>query len=269
MKRTVTRFTKSDRWFHNIVMITFTSLLGAGLGMFYLNLTGQRDAAYRALVTVHEIVAIMFIAGPVIALLLGSRKVWKENFGILARWGLKDIEWLVKKPLKVVFKSIRMPRDDKFNPGQKAWATVAVSGSAVLAVTGIILWTTNSPILALFIHAATAILMLAALLGHAFMALVNPDTRPGLGSIVNGEVDAQWALHHHPLWMERMARERVLAQARRNVEKKAVIAALKKIEGGRPVAGERPVTTREHREAIKAIVEKIYQTSPVENAVYY
>jgi len=46
--------------------------------------------------------------------------------------------------------------------------------------------------------------------GHIFMALINRDTREGVGSIIDGEVDAEWAKRHHPLWMERMAKDRVL-----------------------------------------------------------
>lgn len=239
MKKTVTRFTASERWFHNVVMVTFVFLLVTGLGMLYYNLTGQQNEPRRLLVLAHEVVAVVFLVGPVIAFLLGSKKIWKENFSIIARWGKKDIEWLVKKPFTVIFKSIKMPRDDKFNPGQKVWATIAVSGSATLAVTGVIMWATSSPIAALVIHTVVALLMLFALLGHAFMALVNPDTRPGLGSILDGRVDYDWASHHHPLWIERLEREKAeRAAARRRIKESStrVRIAAGRISSGRIAA---------------------------------
>ncbi|MBF0170444.1 MAG: cytochrome b/b6 domain-containing protein [Nitrospinae bacterium] len=209
MRATVTRFTPSERWFHNTVMVTFVFLLVTGLAMLYFNLVGERGEPRSFLVLAHEVVAILFLAGPVIALLLGARKVWKENYSILTRWSKSDLEWLTKKPLTTFLKNLSMPRDDKFNPGQKAWATVAVSGTALLAASGIYMWIYESPILALFIHTAVAIGMVVALSGHVFMALINPATREGIGSIIDGEVDAEWAMEHHPLWMERHATERM------------------------------------------------------------
>ena len=38
------------------------------------------------------------------------------------------------------------------------------------------------------------------LLGHVFMATVNPDTRPGLRGMITGFVDREWARHHYHLW---------------------------------------------------------------------
>ncbi len=209
MSSTVTRFTPSERWFHNIVMVTFVFLLVTGLAMLYFNLIGEQGEPREFLVVAHEFVAILFLVGPTLALIFGARKVWKENYAILSRWSKSDIEWLTKKPLSALLKNISMPKDDKFNPGQKAWATVAVSSTAILAASGIYMWIYESPILALAIHTAVAIGMVAALSGHVFMALVNPATREGIGSIIDGEVDAAWAMEHHPLWMERQAESRM------------------------------------------------------------
>ena len=38
------------------------------------------------------------------------------------------------------------------------------------------------------------------MLGHIYMATVNPDTRVGLKGIISGYVDRQWARHHYGLW---------------------------------------------------------------------
>lgn len=207
--QTVTRFTPSERWFHNIVMVTFVFLLVTGLAMLYFNLIGEQGEPRDFLVATHEAVAVLFLVGPTLALIFGVKKVWKENYRILSRWSRTDIEWLTKKPLSAFLKNISMPKDDKFNPGQKAWATIAMSGSFVLAATGVYMWIYESAILALAIHTVVAIGMLVALSGHVFMALINPETREGIGSIIDGEVDAEWAMEHHPLWMERQADERI------------------------------------------------------------
>ena len=210
MKKTVMRFTSSERWFHNTVMFTFMLLLITGLGMLYFNLMGEQGAPRKFLVFVHEMIALFFIGGPIIAFTLGDRFIWKENIRIIGVWDRHDIEWLIKKPLATISSRITLPEEDKFNPGQKTWAIFAITTVFLLTVTGIIMWTTGSPIAALIIHTILALLIMVAVSGHIFMAVINPDTRPGLGSILDGEVDAEWAKRHHPLWIERVERERAL-----------------------------------------------------------
>lgn len=213
MKAMVTRFTPSERWLHNVVMLTFIALLMTGMGMLAYNLQGDQGPSRQLLVTIHKYISLVFLIAPFLLVVLGNRRIWRENFRLLTTWGRKDIEWLMKKPLASIFSNIELPPDDKFNPGQKSWATLAVSGSLILAGTGVIMWVTGSPILALIVHTLVAIGLAFALSGHIFMAVGNKDTRPSITSIIDGDVDAHWAAHHHPLWMERETRRRVREQA--------------------------------------------------------
>jgi formate dehydrogenase gamma subunit len=194
-------------------MITFIALLMTGMGLLAYNLQGDQGASRRLIVSIHKYISLVFLIAPVVFVVMGSRRIWKENIHLLTTWGWKDIEWLMKKPLKVIFNHLELPPDDKFNPGQKIWATLAVTGSSLLAGTGVIMWVTGSPILALIVHTLVALGLAFALSGHIFMAIGNKDTRPSITSIIDGDVDAQWATHHHPLWMEREARRRVREKA--------------------------------------------------------
>lgn len=209
----VTRFTPSERWLHNVVMLTFIALLMTGMGMLAYNIKGDQGPSRQFLVSIHKYISLVFLIAPFLLVVLGNRRIWKENFRLLTTWGRKDIEWLMKKPLASIFSNIELPLDDKFNPGQKSWATLAVSGSLALAATGVIMWVTGSPILALIVHTLVAVGLAFALSGHIFMAVGNKDTRPSITSIIDGQVDAQWAAHHHPLWMERETRRRIREQA--------------------------------------------------------
>lgn len=213
MRNLITRFTPSERWLHNVVMLTFIALLMTGMGMLMYNLKGDQGPSRQFIVTIHKYISLVFLTAPVLLVVFGNRRVWKENFRLLTTWGKKDIEWLMKKPLTSVFNDMKLPPDDKFNPGQKTWATLAVGGSIVLAVTGVIMWLTGSPILALAGHTVVAIGLAFALSGHIFMAVGNKETRPSITSIIDGQVDAEWAIHHHPLWMERETRRRVREKA--------------------------------------------------------
>ncbi|MBF0633494.1 MAG: cytochrome b/b6 domain-containing protein [Nitrospinae bacterium] len=209
MKDSVTRFTPSERWLHNVVMFTVLALLVTGVGMIYFNVQGDQSGPRLLLVRAHQYVSVIFLVAPLLLVMMGNKGVWKENLRLLTTWGWKDFEWLMKKPVSALFGNIHLPPADKFNPGQKTWATLAVAGSKALAVTGLIMWSVPSPILAIMIHTAVGVGLGLALLGHVFMAVGNKDTRPSITSIIHGKVDAKWAAHHHPLWMERQSRRRV------------------------------------------------------------
>jgi cytochrome b subunit of formate dehydrogenase len=42
------------------------------------------------------------------------------------------------------------------------------------------------------------------LLGHLYLALVNPSTRHSLSGMTRGWVREDWALRHHRKWAEQM-----------------------------------------------------------------
>jgi cytochrome b subunit of formate dehydrogenase len=128
-------------------------------------------------------ISLVFLTVPATLIVFGDRKTWKGNFRILASWGKKDIEWLAKKPLTAFYENIELPRGGKFNPGQKGWAMVVISGAAILSVTGVVMWTTSSPIFALAVHTLFALILTAGLTGHIYMAFANWGTRPDMMSI--------------------------------------------------------------------------------------
>ncbi len=210
MKKMVIRFTPSERYFHNVVMFSFVFLLVTGMTMIFHNLLGMRNESRDFLSMSHKVMAVFFIIAPVIVFALGDRKVWRENIKLATTWGRYDIDWLMKKPFVNIVKGVDLPPEEKFNPGQKVWMMIAISGSFALIVSGIVIWLSESAILFIFLHTVTTFVMGMTLSGHIFMALINKDTREAVGSIIDGEVDADWAKRHHPLWMERMAKERVL-----------------------------------------------------------
>jgi cytochrome b subunit of formate dehydrogenase len=47
-----------------------------------------------------------------------------------------------------------------------------------------------------------ALLATPLILGHIFMATINPDTRAGLTGMLTGFVDRRWAKHHYRLWYD-------------------------------------------------------------------
>ena len=47
---------------------------------------------------------------------------------------------------------------------------------------------------------SVAVVATPLILGHIFMATVNPETRVGLSGMISGFVDRQWARHHYAHW---------------------------------------------------------------------
>jgi hypothetical protein len=45
-----------------------------------------------------------------------------------------------------------------------------------------------------------ALIATPLMLGHVYMALINPDTRVGLSGMLSGYVDRHWARHHYRSW---------------------------------------------------------------------
>ena len=59
-----------------------------------------------------------------------------------------------------------------------------------------------------FFHLAGFLAWIPVFLGHFFLAVVNPGTRPALRGMLLGTVDRAWAEHHHAAWVAGLAPER-------------------------------------------------------------
>ena len=70
----------------------------------------------------------------------------------------------------------------------------------ILIITGIMIWFYSAAWIPWLIHIGAAIALTPLILGHIYMATVNPDTRKGITGMVSGYVDRQWAKHHYGSW---------------------------------------------------------------------
>jgi formate dehydrogenase subunit gamma len=95
------------------------------------------------------------------------------------------------------------PPVGKFNAGQKLNARLGLAGLLGLYATGIYLLTVGNSAFG-HLHGPFAFLTTALVAGHIFMAVVNPSTRHALRGMTLGSVDREWAVHHHPRWVEEL-----------------------------------------------------------------
>jgi formate dehydrogenase subunit gamma len=195
------RFTRTERAAHWLVVAMFAAILLSGTQM------PHRWDADQPVVDVHVGGAAILVAG--IALLL-----WRADRRSLIATGVQlattepgDGDWLRGVPERLR-SGAPAPPVGRFNAGQKMNARLAALGFAVLYATGLALLLVGRGLPQGPLHTLTTVALVGLLSGHVFMAVFNPGTRHALRGMTLGQVDREWAEHHHPLWVEAVDRDR-------------------------------------------------------------
>ena len=93
----------------------------------------------------------------------------------------------------------------RFNAGQKINTALTAAFTVLFLVTGLLLWfgernTSWRFASTVVLHDGLMYVSLALLLGHLYLAVINPSTRHALRGITTGSVSEEWAATHHPKW---------------------------------------------------------------------
>jgi len=205
-RRRVPRFCRTTRWFHWTFALSFLCLASSGT-----LLLGRAEFRIKAtdvalLVEIHKITAIVFLTAPWLIGLSGDRRAWLRDLSETARFSRNDLLWLARQPLAMLGKA-EVPAQDKLNAGQKLNALAVASISGAMIVTGLHLWREPGSFLALVVHVSGFLAWIPAFCVHLFMALINPSTRPALRAMIRGDVDREWAAHHHARWLASIERD--------------------------------------------------------------
>jgi formate dehydrogenase subunit gamma len=194
------RFTRTERAAHWLVVAAFAAILLSGTQM------PHRWDADQPVVDIHVGCAALLVAG--MALLL-----WRADRASLVRTGVQlattepgDAAWLRGVPDRLR-SGAPAPPVGRFNAGQKMNARLSALALAVLYATGLALLLVGRGLPQGPLHTLTTVAFVALLSGHVFMAVLNPGTRHALRGMTLGEVDREWAEHHHPLWVASIVRE--------------------------------------------------------------
>lgn len=117
-------------------------------------------------------------------------------------WSADDVKWLLLVAPAAVTRRVTLPDQGKFNAAEKINLMVLTATYPVYLVTGVTIWFFGPPFVSWLVHFSLAITATPLLLGHVFMATVNPDTRVGLQGMLTGLVDREWARHHYRRWYD-------------------------------------------------------------------
>lgn len=194
---TVVRFTRTERAYHWAQAIPYLVLLASGALQLLARRFGIVWLSLDSLVLCHKIAGVALPAGMFLVFLGGDRRILLHNARLAFSWSLADLRWLALVPVHRLL-DLELPLAGKFNAGQKLNLLAQMLLIPLFAASGAWMWFAGEALLPWYVHVAAFALATPLILGHLFLALVNPGTRKGLSGVFSGRVDATWARHHYP-----------------------------------------------------------------------
>ncbi len=195
----VTRFSVTERTLHWLLAGTFLVMMATGL-ILYLPAFAQLAANRMMWKSIHIGAAIAFWGG-LIALLPGNTRELRTTARQIDRFDGDDGRWL----RRVVSHRDVEPPQGRFNAGQKLNTAIVAGLMVVFTVSGTLMYLQETDASfrgtsAIMAHDWATWIAVPLVIGHLYMAMVNPTTRHSMRGIVLGTVRRDWAKRHHPKW---------------------------------------------------------------------
>lgn len=196
----VSRFGRTERALHWVHATAFFALLATGLILWIPELSTA--VARRNLVkNVHIWVAVAWVVVLVLIVVVGDRRTLRADWREVETFDRDDRRWLTG----------RKAPQGRFNAGQKLNVITTSAFAVLFAISGALLWLSardsrfrwEGPIV---VHDALTYAAIVLVLGHLYLALLHPATRPALRGIVRGHVREDWARTHHSKWVDSLER---------------------------------------------------------------
>ncbi|MCE5209950.1 MAG: formate dehydrogenase subunit gamma [Deltaproteobacteria bacterium] len=193
-----------ERFVHWLMAISCLLLCYTGLGMMYkeLNFFGAIFGGLKGLKTVHDICAVFFAVG----LLLAIQMWWKEA-GVFVF--PEDWEW-IKAGGDYLWHVDHVPETGKYNPGQKMFfLTVALCGLLMIC-TGFFMWfphylPANLMDWVYVLHVLGFVVIFAFFFVHLYLGTIgNPGS---VSAMFSGKMELPVLRMLHPKWVKEMEHE--------------------------------------------------------------
>jgi formate dehydrogenase subunit gamma len=202
----IVRYSYSERLCHWLSGLSYLYCLISGLALFtpYLYwlaalLGGGPTARFW-----HPWAGLVFVIA-----ILWMHTIWRRDMSLVA----VDRQWLKSIKNYVTNRDDLLPRQGRFNAGQKQFYWIMYYGAIVLLISGLVMWFPEIFSLqfnwvrglAILIHVCAALVTIGAFIIHVYMGVfVVPG---GFGGITSGYVSRRWARAHHPLWYEEVTND--------------------------------------------------------------
>jgi formate dehydrogenase subunit gamma len=195
MRHFVRRFSRTERVLHWANAVGFFFLLATGLILYLPSLAvlvGRRPLIQD----LHFWSGVGWVSVLALIALVGDRRGLEQLAREVDRFDRDDLRWLLGR---------RPAPQGRFNAGQKVNVALTAAFTLLFLVSGLLLWfgerdTRFRFASTVLLHDGLMYVALALLVGHLYLAVINPATRHALRGITLGTVDAEWAHRHHPKW---------------------------------------------------------------------
>jgi formate dehydrogenase subunit gamma len=195
----VRRFSGAEQSLHWLLAVSFLVMLATGL-ILYLPSLAEVAAQRQLWKSIHLGAALGFWVG--LLLIWGSDPVaLRSARGEIERFDSDDRAWLAWS----VTRRGAEPPQGRFNAGQKLNTAVVAGLMVVFTFTGVLIYLQEASARfrgtsAILIHDVAMYIAIPLVIGHLYLALLNPSTRHSLRGMTLGSVRRDWARRHHPKW---------------------------------------------------------------------
>lgn len=202
------RFSGAERTFHWLLAVTFFIMLGTGLALFVPRLA---DVMARPVAKEWHVNAALALAAGVFALFAAHWPRLRATMRDLDRFDRDDARWLFG--WSRLWRRTPAPPQGRFNAGQKLNSALIAGLMVIEFITGglLLLGERNTSYRfagTVIVHNWVTWILIALVVGHLYMAMVNRSTRHAMRGIVVGDVDRDWARRHHEKWVDADEAER-------------------------------------------------------------
>lgn len=200
------RFTRTERALHWAIAVAFFTMLGTGCALYFPSLASLLNRAVAK--QIHLWAAIALGISMVLIPLMGNRRSVVRSAREVQHLDRDDIAWLKAGPRRQMGRISPVPQG-RFNAGQKLNTAVLSGGMVVLYITGFLLWYGERDTHFRFmgtvpIHDLFTVALVVLVTGHIYLGALHPATRAALRGMTWGDVDREYAEHHHAKWVEQI-----------------------------------------------------------------
>jgi formate dehydrogenase subunit gamma len=198
----ILRFHRSERHLHWSIAIPFMVCYATALILVVVYNPDPQRPLRAVFSWIHRLSGICLIVLPLWTLLRNRAdyRVHIDNIRQAWIWAWNDIKWLALSGLAAISSKVELPEQGKFNAAEKLNFMMVMSTYPAFILTGVLIWLPGIAFYSWMLHFVMALIVTPLLMGHVFMATVNPSTRVGLSGMISGYVERKWARHHYGRW---------------------------------------------------------------------